>query len=121
MSNKDYFSPTESKMRSGGYLLPNACFECRKVFRKPESEASWTCPNCANLMVALNRKFSAPKSTDIKQWGKVRFLVEHGFLFHSIYEMKEKGTYYKVNYPKTLKEAEKFVETYKDQAIEKNT
>lgn len=121
MTAKDYFSPNESKMRSGDYLLPNVCFECRKVFRKPESENLWKCPNCAEEMAALNRKFSAPKSTDIKQWKKVKFLVEHGFLFHSIYKMKEKGVYYKVRYPKTLKEAEQFVNTYADQAIKRNT
>lgn len=71
-------------------------------------------------MVALNRKFSAPKSNDLPQWKKVQFLSENGFLFQSVYEVcNEKGEYkghYKVSYPQTLEEAKEFVLKYREQA-----
>lgn len=63
-------------------------------------------------MVALSRKFSAPKSSDIKQWEKVRFLVTNGFLFQTVQDRNES-----VRYPKTLDEAREFVAKYRKQAI----
>jgi DNA-directed RNA polymerase subunit RPC12/RpoP len=101
------------------YLFPNLCFECRKSFKKPRSEKVRTCPECGGSLIEVSRKFSAPKSTDKSQWEKVRFLVKHGFIFQSVYEQKNDKGYYKVSYPKTLKEAHEFVIKYKDQAIEK--
>lgn len=64
----------------------------------------------------LSRKFSAPKLTDIEQWRKVQFLVTHGFLFQSVYELREDGGRYKVSYPSTLQEAKSFVIAYNSQA-----
>ena len=101
------------------YLFPNLCFECRKSFKKPQSEHVRICPECGGTLVAVGRKFSAPKSTDKSQWEKVRFLVEHGFIFQSVYEQREDKGHYKVTYPKTLKEAQEFVIKYKAQAIKK--
>jgi hypothetical protein len=79
------------------------------------------CPNCGGSMVALNRKFSAPKSHDLSQWKKVQFLTEHGFLFQSVYEVhNENGEHkghYKVSFPQTLEEAKEFVIKYKEQAV----
>lgn len=106
------------------YLLPNVCFVCRKCFRKPVTPQASTCPNCGEKMVALNRKFSAPKSNDVAQWKKVQFLVSNGFLFQSIYEVKNENAeyagHYKVSYPKTLEEALEFVVKFKDQAEKTN-
>ena len=65
----------------------------------------------------LSRKFSAPKTTDVDQWKKVEFLVAHGFHFQSVYEQREDGGRYKVDYPTTLAEAKTFVVTYKEQAV----
>jgi hypothetical protein len=116
-----YF-PKEKAWQS--YLLPNVCFVCRKCFKKPATPQASTCPNCGGKMVSLNRKFSAPKSNDLAQWTKVQFLVSKGFLFQSIYEVKnENGEYaghYKVSYPKTLEEAVEFVVKFKDQAEQTN-
>lgn len=71
-------------------------------------------------MTAVNRKFSAPKSNDLAQWKKVQFLVEHGFLFQSVYETAGKNDQYKmplkVSYPATIEEARDFVIKYKSQA-----
>ena len=66
-------------------------------------------------MTRLCRKFAAPKSIDKQQWEKVRFLVEHGFLFYPVRAMIEPGVFMRVTYPKTLSEAKAFVEKYKSQ------
>lgn len=57
----------------------------------------------------LSRKFSAPDSKDLAQWAKVKFLIEHGFRFYSVYEPHQGGGMIRVDYPKTLSEAEDFV------------
>jgi hypothetical protein len=59
--------------------------------------------------------FAAPKTSDIAQWKKVRFLVEHGFFFQSVYELREDGGKYKVSYPRTIEEAKEFVGKYQEQ------
>jgi hypothetical protein len=67
----------------------------------------------------LSRKFSAPKLTDIEQWKKVQFLVSHGFLFQSVYELREDSGHYKIDYPDTLQEAKLFVVTYNAQSLQR--
>jgi hypothetical protein len=52
----------------------------------------------------LTRKFKPPPSDDIKQWAKVRYLVEYGYRFQSV--MDEQGEV--ESYPATLKEAQAF-------------
>jgi hypothetical protein len=64
-------------------------------------------------MEMLSRKFAAPRSNDLAQWEKVRFLVEHGFRFHSVYEATVSGGKRTVRYPATLKEAQEFVRKFK--------
>ena len=64
----------------------------------------------------LSRKFSAPKSKDLDQWAKVKFLVEHGFRFYSVYEPHESGGRIRVEYPKTLREADAFVKRFQSEA-----
>lgn len=65
-------------------------------------------------MVMLSRKFAAPKSKDIAQWEKVKFLVDHGFRFYSLFDPSAGGE--RVPYPKTLSEARDFVARYGHQA-----
>jgi hypothetical protein len=48
---------------------------------------------------------------------KIQYLIEHGFLFQSVFELREDSGHYKVEYPQTLKEAKEFVFKYKEQAI----
>ena len=108
-----YF-PKDKDVQS--YLFPNLCFECRKSFKKPRAEEARICPECGGPLVEVGRKFSVPKSNDKHQWEKVRFLVENGFLFQSVYEQREDKGHYKVSYPKTLKEAQEFVVKYAAQA-----
>ena len=52
--------------------------------------------------MGLSRKFKAPPSTDIQQWKKIAYLVEHGLRFQTLPEP----------YPATLAEAKTFVELY---------
>ena len=90
------------------YLFPFVCFNCRKSFRKPGRALPRLCPQCGREMVILNRKFSAPKMSDIGQWRKVEFLVNKGFRFQSIHEAD--GSL--VKYPESMTEARKFAERY---------
>jgi len=100
-----------------GFLFPHVCFECRKTFRKPHSDVPRVCPQCTGNLTALGRKFAAPKKGDIEQWKKVRYLVEHGFLFQSVYEPSGSGGIRTVAYPRTLKDAEGFVLQYQEQSV----
>lgn len=100
------FTPAK---RADGYLFPNVCLQCCVSFRKPQSPKPRLCPKCALPMVALSRKFSAPKARDKKQWAKVRLLIEHGFLFQSVYKQQSPGVYYKVSYPHSLRAAKEFI------------
>ena len=97
-------------------LFPYACFACRKVFRKPLSTHARLCPQCTCTLVALERKFHTPKSADVAQWRKVQLLVEHGFIFQSVYRATESGGRVTVPYPRTLAEVPAFVAEFKSQA-----
>ena len=107
--------PKDKNVQS--YLFPNLCFECNKSFKKPESKEQRICPECGGPLIEVSRKFKAPKTSDKEQWAKVKYLVEHGFIFQSVYEQREVGVYYKATYPKTLNEAKDFVNKYNEQAI----
>ena len=67
-------------------------------------------------MIRLSRKFAAPKASDVAQWKKVQYLVEHGFLFYPVQEAISANASKRVAYPQTLQEAKLFVERYKSQA-----
>jgi hypothetical protein len=60
----------------------------------------------------VNRKFKAPKATDVAQWENVCFLIQHGFLFQSFGDDRGRN----VRYPETLKEAKSWVEKWSDRA-----
>jgi len=75
------------------------------------------CPDCGGDAFNFGRHFKAPKKTDKKQWGKIRFLFEHGFRFQKI--RTGRGHRDTVTYPETLEEAKEFVVKYKKYAIEK--
>lgn len=92
------------------YLLPHVCFACRKSFKKPASDKLQKCSDCGNNLIPLNRKFKAPKKTAIEEWEVVKYLVNAGFFYQSIYLENGKTT----NYPKTIKEAKEFVVAYKN-------
>ena len=91
------------------YRFPFVCFRCRKSFKYPAQPEQRVCPQCRGPMERLSRKFSAPKSSDVMQWRKVQYLVEHGFRFHTAYVQVAPGVARSVDYPRTLQEAKEFV------------
>lgn len=109
-----YFPKAKDAQR---FLFPHVCFDCRKSFKKPASDEPRLCPQCANPMVKLSRKFSAPAASDKAQWAKVKLLVEHGFLFQPVYEPSRSGGHQRVRYPSKLEEAKNFVVEFHAQAV----
>jgi hypothetical protein len=92
------------------WRFPFVCFRCRKSFKYPAQPEHRVCPQCRDPMERLSRKFSAPKSTDLMQWRKVQYLVEHGFRFHTAYVQVAPDVARSVDYPRTLQEAKEFVD-----------
>lgn len=97
------------------YNIAFACLECRKSFKREvditgEFVKVLKCPDCSGYSFNLGRYFKAPKKTDIKQWKKVAFLINHGFYFQKIYDKNRGGE--RVAYPETLQEAKEFVVSY---------
>jgi hypothetical protein len=62
-------------------------------------------------MVCLNEEFKAPRSSNKRQWAKVRYLIENGFRFRSIWDEENQRT---IPYPATSREAVDWVERFKD-------
>ena len=99
----------------------SVCLDCHKSFSLGtdiENIRESACPQCGKKMTLLNHKFRPPK-LESKEWETVKILVENGFKYQSIYSKSEDGFMYAVEYPKTVKEAKRFVEVYKTQAVEK--
>jgi DNA-directed RNA polymerase subunit RPC12/RpoP len=98
------------------YLIPYVCLECRKAFKRHNDIDALTmkCPECGGNAHRTSRKFKPPKRSDLEQWKKVRFLLEHGFRFFSVRD--DTGAY--TRYPATLAEAREFVQKFRDQAWE---
>ena len=94
------------------------CLDCRKVLNHGSDFEKFyvgKCPNCEKLMVEVDQKFQAPKSTDTKHWEIVKYLIHHGFKYQRIYEIKFQSPY--VKYPENMRDAKEFVLKYIDQAI----
>ncbi len=93
-----------------GYLAPFVCIECRRSFKRPQQKevTHRPCPLCGEPAVAVSEKFKPPKANDDEQWEKVRLLIEHGFLFHSIYDENHQS----VCYPTSLQEAHEWVKKW---------
>jgi len=105
------------------YAMSFACFGCQKSFKRHydlppcDYPDQMTCPECGESSVNLGRNFKAPKKSDCSQWAKVKFLVDHGFVFQKI-RINESET---VPYPESLSEAKEFVVKYKKYAISQKT
>ena len=108
------------EVRGSEYAMSFACFTCRTA-QKRHFEATpndypttMECPVCKDQMINLGRHFKAPKKSNISQWKKVKYLVDHGFVFQKI--RVGNNTIESVPYPKTLSEAKEFVVKYKEWA-----
>ncbi len=97
------------------YSFHFACFHCRRSFKREGGrDQVKKCPSCGELAINLGRHFKPPKRSDAAQWEKAAFLVRAGFLFQHVYRP---GTNQEpVPYPPNLREAEAFVEQYREQA-----
>jgi hypothetical protein len=85
-------------MRKQPIMPKFACFDCRKVFRKPylptgeqrqDTRGTWypvmkppTCPDCGEPMIGMGRHFKPPKRSDLDQWEKARQLRQNGIIFN---------------------------------------
>jgi hypothetical protein len=97
--------------------MPYACLDCRKSFKRPRVFAPpryRRCPVCGKPAVGLHPNFKPPRTSNVKQWEKVRYLVEHGFRFRPIWD-EETGT--PIPYPETLRDAVDWVERWKYLAV----
>jgi hypothetical protein len=87
--------------------MPCVCFNCRKSFKRPREFGNEgrraECPACHGSSIALHPHFKAPRSSNLKQWKKVQFLVENGFYFSPLVDQGNGNAV--VSYPKTLQEA----------------
>ena len=103
------------------YAMSFACLKCRKAFKRhcdslpKDYPSELPCLECKDVSYNLGRNFKPPKKSDIKQWEKVAYLVEHGFRFQKI--RTEPGSQDTVPYPKDLEESKEFVVKYKEYAI----
>ena len=88
------------------------------MFKKPYSKLVRVCPQCAEPMVILGRKFHTPRHIDREQWKKVELLVSHGFRFESVYRTTESGDKVTVPYPRRLSEVLSFVAEFGTQALQ---
>lgn len=89
---------------------PYACLGCRRSFKRPGWASTRPCPVCGKPAVWLHADFKPPRTSNVKQWEKVRYLVEHGFRFRPIWD-EEAGK--PISYPETLRDAVDWVERWK--------
>ncbi|MEZ9823238.1 hypothetical protein AB4238_21880 [Shewanella sp. 10N.286.45.A1] len=114
----------QEKVLGPEYSMSFACLNCktsnmRHFFEAPcDYPDSMECPICKGVAFNFGRHFKPPKKSDNAQWKKIEYLVEHGFVFQTIYEQREDSGYYKVSYSKTLAEAKDFVVKHKDKAVQ---
>lgn len=95
-------------------LMPYACLYCRKSFKRPRVFAPpeyRPCPVCGKPAIGLHPNFKAPRATNVKQWAKVRLLVENGFRFRPIWDPVKSAP---IPYPETLRDAGPWIALYKD-------
>lgn len=92
-------------------MTPYACFACRRSFMRNPQGPELTCTHCGERAFRLDRKFKAPKQTDVDAWKLAEYLVEHGFRFHTVVEDGEP-----VSYPTRLEDAPTFVARFRTQA-----
>ena len=108
------------KPQGPDYAMSFACFICKTSNMRHfdvlprDYPSTMECPICKSTTVNLGRHFKSPKKSDVAQWKKVRFLVEHGFVFQKIRIDSE--SYDSIPYPETLAEAKEFVLKYKNWA-----
>ncbi len=103
------------------YAMSFACLNCRKSFKRhcdalpKDYPSKLPCIECNCIAYNLGRNFKPPKKSDIKQWEKIKYLIDHGFLFQKI--SIDPNSNESIPYPKDLDEAKDFVIKYKEYAF----
>lgn len=95
------------------------CLNCKKAFSQGTNFDliyDSYCPDCGDKMFQVNQKFKPPKKADDKQWLVVKFLIENGFRYQSIYNTINDEVS-KVPYPAKMSEAKDFVIIYGSQKL----
>lgn len=95
------------------------CLNCKKAFSQGtnfEMLYDSNCPDCGEKMFQVNQKFKPPRKSDDKQWFVVKFLLENGFRYQSIYQTINDEVI-KVAYPLKMSEAKDFIITYDNQKL----
>ena len=67
--------------RRSEHLAHWACFECRKMFRKPISKTARVCPQCRKPMIEVGPYFEPPRSIDKRLWNALKELADVGVRF----------------------------------------
>ena len=98
--------------------MPELCLTCRKSFKKPR--AAPTCPECAGPTHRVHANFRAPRAAATKDWELVAFLVLRGYDFSGWVQRRGGGggVIERPGYPRDLREAQDFVETWAPVAAE---
>ena len=99
----------------------NVCLDCQIAFNMQHGAIKpANCPECKRHMQLMPHRFRPPKREDSAKWKTVRFLVEHGFNYHHIFDIPTSKDMSQVTgyaqYPESMREAKEFVEKYKEQA-----
>jgi hypothetical protein len=95
----------------------NVCFSCRVAFNMRATEVrKGKCPQCGEVMTRLSYHFRPPKKSDAARWRVVKFIVDNGFIYNTVYEAipdDNNGSTRAAIYPDNLRDAKEFVEKYK--------
>lgn len=89
--------------------MPEICLTCRKSFKKARSTR--ICPECGQPTHRLHHNFRAPRSTAIREWDLVAFLVEEGYDFSGWVRRRcgPESVLERPGYPVNLREAREFI------------
>ena len=82
----------------------NVCINCHIAFNSGYFlTKEIPCPNCGGMMIWMPHRFRPPKKADNEKWAAVKYLVEHGFKYHHIYENNTDSPKFpiSVRYPQT--------------------
>jgi len=89
----------------------NVCLNCKTAFSTGmdyDRIRSAKCTKCEEMMILVNHKFRPPKKSDSSGWKLAKLLIDNGFRFGAVYRDSKR-----MQYPKTLEEAEDFLKFYK--------
>lgn len=99
------------------YLVSFACFQCRKTFKHTilKDEELRICTICKKPEFNMGRKFRSPAKNKKVEWDIIEFITRQGY-----WGKFQSATGKKIAFPKTLDQAQEFIEKIKSQKKERN-